>query len=407
MSRRKKKNKSNNSNNNVRSVSFDVADVILLIFMLAFIAGASCALWWAEDQDARYRQLIDVANQQIVELSDLSKVDPAYDGKVVYAFSKPSVAQELTDPLLGISKQALLYRRDVEYYQVVERERKHKENGQAPKIYYEYESKWTDHPIDPSSYNTKRGYGVDDARSPHCVIKNTELVADNVGFGAYRLPELLITAMHHSEPFEPAISLQKQETLARIWDIDINELHLTPYGLYIGNDPDRPRVGDVKVKLTMIPVTDMSIIAKVKGDTFDKYRLDEERQNVNLALAVPGKVSKEEMFDELLDNVSTGAIIIGIIGGVVVMITFFFLPWDWLIERLSFVRLLLNGDKDDNSEWGLLSIIRMSVSYLLIFSAIVWMPFRPMMAIVLIAVAAIILFSAFIQEKAKKAFKSR
>ena len=315
-----------------------IANIILYgIVGTAIIAGLLLC-WWSEDQTSRYYRLGAQASQVAAEMEDIDKIDPALEGKLVHATGQAKSPEELKDPLFGISLKAFTFNREVSYYQLVENKHKHKDkdkdNKRRYEVTYSYYERWVNTPVSSAGFyeSRQRNRGV----YPLTTLKNLHLVAQEVTFGAYRIPEEFVKSAGESQAISPELTTQKRQELAKELGIREDQLHNIPKGLYIGEDPNNPHLGDVRILLSYVPTEEVSILAKVKGDTFERFHDPKDPDNVNFGEIRTGTVSLEEMFKEVKSNVTWGAWLMRAFSFILIAAGSFFLPWDDMVKEWEF-----------------------------------------------------------------------
>ena len=180
----------------------DSGDVIASIFVHGLgVAALLCGLfvlWWGENQASRYYSLGSDALQSAVEIADLSRVDPALDGRLVHATGMAQCATPLEDPLFGVSAKAFTLKREVSCYQVVEiREKKKDENGRI-EIVHRYKDRWVGGAVDSGKFYS--AYQKGRAKPPLAALRSLRLAAQDVTLGAYRLPQFMVESVRSDNP---------------------------------------------------------------------------------------------------------------------------------------------------------------------------------------------------------------
>lgn len=330
-------------------------------------------LWWSEDQAVRFRHLSARALSEAVEMTDISKIDPALDGKLVHACGEPECQTELEDPLLGLRVKALTYNRRVQYYQLTESKHTRTTDEDLSEDYYTYDKIWTNSPVPSGGFHDF--YYKSQAKPPVTTVKNLKQQAQNASFGAYRLPASLMDSYEGSAAVSFDLSEETKNRLAQELKVSAKLLHKTDSGIYIGANPGDPALGDVSITLACAPVSEISLIAAVKGDSLERFRDSSEPDDVYLSKIMPGRVSLEEMIEEInrdeafFDWLMRGfSLVITLLGSA-------FMPWQRL-TGLAPVRLLLNGsaaDGKDNRDWSILSVARVTLALLLLTAGLTWL----------------------------------
>ena len=267
-------------------------------------------------------------------------------------------------------------------------------------------------------------------------LDEKELYAKNVTFGAYKLPEFIIHSISGAEAAPITISddmlkelddqvaravsnyggnyrsnsvtsktqtTAKQEVVKN--DTTTNDstkafvsvetqnkyqaryIHQGEGEIYIGSSPSSPQVGDVRVTFTVVKPHMISLIAKVKGDTFQKYVGKNKKEFTRVE---NGDVSKEEMFahQESENNILMWAL--RIIGIIMIFLglkgVFGFVVT--LAKIIPFVSNILNFGV--NIVCGIFAFV-----WSILIIAIAWLFYRPLIAIplLLIIIGAIVFFA--------------
>ena len=364
MSRKKKKYK------NGKNIFKD-----FFVFLLGSVAvlGGVLILWMSEYQTVRFRHLSARALNEAVEMSDISKLDPALDGKLVHACGEPKCQDELEDPLFGVRVKALTYNRKAEYYQLTES--KHTTTGDDGRSeeYYSYYSLWTNSPVSSGAFHDD--YYKYQAKPPITTVDDLKLQTKNASFGAYRLPSSLLDSYEGSEPVSFDFNEEKKNRIAQKLNISVNLLHKTGAGIYIGMDPGEPSLGDVRITFSCAPVSEISIIAAVKGDSLVRFRDSSDPDDVYLSKIVNGRVSLDEMIDKINKEEAVFDWIMRCLSLVITLLGSAFMPWQKLMGFAP-VRLLLNGsaaDSKNNRDWSILSVVRITLALLLLTAGLTWL----------------------------------
>lgn len=329
-------------------------------------------LWWSEEHTVHFRRLSARALSEADEMSDISKPDPALDGKLVHACGEPECQTELEDPLLGIRIRALTYNRRVQYYQLTESKHTKTADDGRTEDYYSYRKHWTNSPVSSEAFHDF--YYKNEAKPPITTVKNLKLQARNASFGAYRLPASLLDSYEGSENVSFNLDEETKNRLAKKLNVSGKLLHRTGRGIYIGMDPGDPELGDVRITLACAPVSEISLIAAVKGDSLERFRDSGELDDVYLSKIMPGRVPLEKMIEEINRDEAFFDWLIRGLSLVITMLGSAFMPWQKL-TGFAPVRLLLNGSADDskaNRDWSIFSVVRITLALLLLTAGLTW-----------------------------------
>jgi hypothetical protein len=94
-------------------------------------AAATYLLYWNEGRTVRRGDAIREARLSAVEMPDISKAAPSFDGKLVHAAGFADTKDVLRDGAFGVEVTAISLRRCVEYYQWIERSKSEKKEKSA------------------------------------------------------------------------------------------------------------------------------------------------------------------------------------------------------------------------------------------------------------------------------------
>jgi hypothetical protein len=156
-------------------------------------------------------------------------------------------------------------------------------------------------------------------------------------------------------------------------------VHINGNVVYLGISPSTPNIGDVRITLTKIMPAQLSIIAKVAGDTFEQYYAKNGKTFSSVRM---GTVSADNMFSAAHSSNST---------------------WTWIL-RLIGVFLVIGGLK---SMFNILSTLFKVIPFLgsivgagvglvctvfggawsLVIIALAWLWYRPLVGVLLLAAA--------------------
>ena len=304
------------------------------------LLGGTALLWWNEGRTVKTTQMLEEAQTVAVHVEDVSKPDPSLNGKLIHATAFTQTKDSLSDLTFGVGCVAIQLDRKVQYYQWVEHsetETNDKTGGSQETVTtYYYKREWTGSPVNSqefkdSDYQNKNFVLMD--------IENKSYMAENVTFGAYKLPKDLISSISGTVPMELNL---RDEQLSE-WNRDVKEtlesmsastvnntaavagetsttaegdsakvetvaatetgqavkqdydyVHVNGNVLYFGKNPNNPQVGDVSVTFTKIMPGEASVIAVVSGNNLQSYVA---KNGKKLSVLTSGAVSMEEMFE--------------------------------------------------------------------------------------------------------------
>lgn len=376
---------------------------------ILLIVAATVLLWWNEGRTVRTGDAIAEAQMVTEPIPSIDKIDSAFEGKMVYATGRAVTKDELTDPVFGVKVNAIKLRRKVEYYQWVEHSKSEKRTklggGEETVTTYSYSAEWVDSPVNSQSFKKREGH----ENKTRINSENMSWLAPNVTFGAYRFPEFLSRsiggekALNLSLSDEQRAELQKAffapntnlETSQVLGQQGASMIHIQGNTLYVGRQPGTPSIGDVRVTFFETPAAEVSIIAKVNGDTFVPFRASNGNTFSRLSMGVQDMNS---MFDAAKSsNATTAWILRGL--GVVLCIAGFgmiFAPLKVLADVIPLLGSIVGAGT------GLVAGL-LGSAWSLVIIAIAWIRFRPVLGFCLLGAALTLVILLFIKGRMKKA----
>jgi hypothetical protein len=333
----------------------------IVVGLLLFIAG-TVLIWWNEGRAVKTDKMLKEAQGQVVEMPDISRVDPAFEGKLIHATGLATTADSLVDSQFKVGTRAIALRRNVEYYQWVEHaesQSKDKLGGaQETTTTYTYDLQWVSTPVNSADFHDP------DYRGENFVLQEVESqtkYAQNVTFGAFRLNTDQIRSIGGSTP------------LAAVDSTGSNVI-------YIGKDPSRPDVGDVRITFTQVKPAEVSIVASVSGDSFAPYKAKNGKTFSALRM---GNIPQEQIFEGEHSANKMMLWLFRILGFFLIMIGLrsIFSILETLFKVIPFLSRIVG--------WGVGLVCGVvGFAWALIVAALAWIVYRPIVAIILLVIAA-------------------
>ena len=258
--------------------------------IVLFILGTGL-LWWIEDYTVNSGGVIAEVRKEVVELGDISKIDPAFNGKLVHATGTAKAVGKVTDSHFGITAQTVVIWRDVEYYQWV-----HGKKGGPQK-------KWMSYPV--KSFERKgRSYDNTPEKVNGVVPKRPDVrtetfSADAVTFGAYTLSSPLVKRVEDFA-YRRNLVINLDDNARRELEKEYGTTSVNRNVLYFGKSPGKPRIGDVRVTYEGIPDNQtISLIAQVNGNSLTPWEASNGESFCRLTF---GDASLAQMIQTVEEN---------------------------------------------------------------------------------------------------------
>lgn len=367
---------------------------------LVIIAAGTWLLWWNEGNFVGTGDALREAQAVTVELGDPAQVDSSKNGKMIHAAGPVETTDILSDPVFGLSINAIRLERTVEFYQWVEDSRSETKQklggGEETVTTYTYAPAWTSRPVDSAQFQDPQ------ARLDH---RNTVLLnnledfkaqAANVTFGAYRLPDYMIGSISGATPLEAVIpeeikaKLNKQLAPAGPPDM----VHASGHTVFLGASPAAPRIGDVRVTFRQTRPGPVSFLARCGGDTFEPYRAQNGQTVSRFAM---GTHSLEALYGDALSANVTMTWLLRAAGAFLVVfgLKTLLAPLEVLFSVIPFLGRLVGAGA------GLASAL-LGLAWSLVVISIAWLRFRPLIGGALLVGAGVLLALCFTRRAKRK-----
>ena len=358
-----------------------------ILWGIILILAGTVILWWNEGRAVKASDALKDFQKNYVELPDINTVDPGFEGKAVHATGVATTADTLRDAQFGIAVNAMKLVRNVTYYQWTQQsssERKDKLGGSTETTTtYTYEAAWCDSPVNSNEFKDP------DYKGKNFVLRavdGLEQTASDVSFGAYRLTPGIVARISGEEPVYPSLTeAQKKQLLANVSDTTVAVTLLDDGTVYIGSDPYTPHIGDVRITFTQVtsPKT-VSLLQKVVNGTFESYVA---KNGKSFSKVEMGTVSAQNMLEHQKSANKTMLWLFRILGIILViagnrsLLNFI----STVFAVVPFVQKIIGTGV------GLVAAV-VGIVWSIIVIAVAWVAHRPVLAFVLLLVAAALIY---------------
>ncbi|HBG79271.1 TMEM43 family protein [Petrimonas sulfuriphila] len=165
--------------------------------------------------------------------------------------------------------------------------------------------------------------------------------------------------------------------------------------VYMGGSSTNPQIGDVRVTITKTEPCDISILAKVNGNTFEKYVA---KNGKTVSRVAQGTVGAETMFADAHSENSMMTWMLRLVGVLMVIggLCAMFSIVETLFKVLPFLANIVGAGV------GLIVAVA-GIAWSVLVIAIAWLAYRPVIAIALLVVSGALIFYLIKHGKEKKA----
>ena len=276
------------------------------VAVILLLSGVGLTLW-NEYRTIRVSLMLNNAEKNIIEVDPSVSDKAAYEGELVHLTGVTQSAGPIRDMEMGVEADALLLKREVNYYQLAE----YRDNETEEVTYHE---DWTDRPLSSQEYYKAARR---DANFVYVRLADRKDTCSTVTVRGYRLPKNLIgwardytTDMHITVPEKNMAELRAQ---ARSATADVSDIPVHIFGnvIYVGPNPSKPQIGDVRIEYSMVPHGTVSVLGKAQGDEIVQYGSGREYHIFSI---MEGEHSAGEMLDEERENNRGGGFLVLIVG---------------------------------------------------------------------------------------------
>jgi hypothetical protein len=416
--------------------------------ILLFVLGTAL-LWWNEGRAVKTEKMLDEAGSKYVEMENPNEKDASLEGELICGTALATTEDSLTDADFGIGAKAIALRRTVEYYQWVEHSQTKKEDKLGGKevstTTYTYSKQWVSSPVQSSQFHDP---AYQNKNMVLTTVEEADQYAENVSFGAYKLPESLIHSISSREgidlalaedllaqfdkntqaayerfygvqksiqqptqqPQQPVAQAIPDSILALLPDSvkaqldslqavndsinkqmanaenkkDLNYIHQAGNVLYFGRVPGAPEVGDVRVTFEKVVPAKVTVMAVVDGDTFKPFKAKNGKRFQTLVM---GTKSGDEIIEAEKEANNMILWFLRILGCLMVIggLKGIFGFIETILKVVPFIAGIFG--------WGVgLVCTIIGVAWSLIVIAIAWLFYRPLLGISLLVLAGLLIW---------------
>ncbi len=370
----------------------------VIIGFALFIAGFP-VLFWNEGDSVKTAKAIDEGEGACISVESNASVDQEMEGKLVHMSGKADTKDVLTDDTFGVSATAIRLERNVEMYQWIEESHtseKKKMGGSVEKVTtYTYKKDWMPTAIDSSGFKEQ---GHDNPGVME--FESQKMQAANVTFGAFRLNESQIDHIGSAKQyaFPTGFVCKVERVKVQGGTIYVPNAETRNNALNTRDVASQTRIGDMRVTFRVVYPHEISLIAKQRGDTFVAYTA---KNGKKLSYLEDGVKDAAEMFQTARTNNAIMTWLVRV-GGFLMM----FIGLSMVFKPLSVLAdvLPILGDIVEMGMGLVAGLIAFICS--LVTIAIAWVFYRPVLGIILLAVAGFFGWMLFKKCRAAKAAKT-
>ncbi len=352
------------------------------------ILASVILLFWNEGRSVDTYKILKEGEGVVVSVG-ADDVDSSNDGKLVHVSGEVMTDAVLTDEDFGVSANAVRLRREVSMFQWEEKQesktRKKIGGGEETVTTYTYRKAWSESLLESSNFHEPAGH----ENPREFSLESDSWDARDVRLGAFTLSPGLVAIMNDFS----ALPIREIPEGAE-WPAGVS---LDKGGIYVGKNPSEPQIGDLRIAYSEVKPGEASILAAQQGSTFQPYRT---KAGGSIEMIRSGILDAREMFAAAH---SENTFLTWILRGFGLLLAWagfglLFAPLSVLADFIPFLGNLVGA-----ATGAVSFLLAVAVSFTVI--AIAWIFFRPLLGLLLlaVAVAAVIGGMKFLRRKAQAA----
>lgn len=337
---------------------------------LLFVVAAPVGLWFNEKNAVETAAALTEGAGKVVTVPNKPK-DPSTSPKLVHTTGKAETKETLKDPDFGLSVTAIRLEREVEMYQW--KEEKHTKTSDTvggskkTETTYTYKLVWDDDEINSSAFKDKDPK----YRNPPMALKGMKFYATDVTLGDYKLSRSLISMISNET------HLPVTEAMTATFPDELRAQYKAANGILQSGNPSSPKVGDLKVKFTVVNNQDVSLVSSLNNGEFSPWKASNGKE---IELLECGTHDAAAMFEHAQSMNAMMTWIFRFVGFIVMWIgvSLIVSPLEEFARAIPLFGMLLGGAVGFGV--GLFAFV-VSVFATGVIIAIAWFAARPMLSI--------------------------
>ena len=355
-----------------------------IVIGLALFIAAFPVLFWNEGRAVKRYKTLNEGAGSVISLPE-AIVLPEYEGELVHVAGKAVTDEIVVDPEFEVAVNAIKLNRKVEMYQWKENKKRKTQKklggGKKTVTKYSYSKSWSASLINSSNFKKTSGHSNPDSMP----YPSEEFIATEVSLGEFRLSRSLVSKINRTTPLAVA-------DLANIEGLSDASYH--DNGIYIGNNPSAPQIGDIRITYQIVAPTEISVVSRQIGNSFEPYRA-EAGGTINMLTS--GLISAENMFQTAQQS-NTMWTWIYRVGGFILMligVAMILAPLAVAADVVPFLGNIVGAGT------GILSLL-IAAPFAFLTVGVAWLRYRPIIGMTLLTLTVIFAGVVFVMSKRGK-----
>jgi len=346
-----------------------------VVFGLLLLVVAVVGLFWNEGRAVTTARSLAEGKGLVVSVG-AGTVDAADEGRLVHVAAPLALSGDVADDVFPVSAAAIRLVRRVEMYQWRQSSqsetRKTLGGGEETVTTYSYDKVWQEGRIDSGDFREPAGHD-----NPPLPVESRTMSAASARLGAFTVDEGVLDQVGTERPL-PLDAGRADDFAAALGDG--RRVRIAGGEVRIGADPDRPTVGDLRIRFAMVPAGEVSVIGRQSGDRLVAYQTE---SGDALLMAEDGIVAADVMFAHAESANTAITWVIRLAGLFALWLGFSLVlgPLSVVFDVIPFLGTLVGFGT------GLVAAVLTAVVGPVVI-AVAWFWYRPLVSLAVLAVAA-------------------
>lgn len=234
-----------------------------VLFGVVLLVVATVVLFWNEGRAVKRYKTLKEGGGAVISIN-ADAVDGSYEGKLVHLSGTAATDEVLVDNDFGIQINAIQLRRQSQMYQWQESRSSKTEKklggGEETVTTYSYSKGWSSTLINSARFKKPENH-QNPTVMPYASRQQT---ANDVRLGAFHLSRSQVGSLADYRPLPAGEHVTLSEQMQQTMTIQDQEI-------YMGSTPGDPQIGDVIIRFSMVGPTEISLVARQSGRSFQPY----------------------------------------------------------------------------------------------------------------------------------------
>lgn len=255
---------------------------------LVLVAGTTGFLFWNEGRALQTARSLAEGAGLVVPVA-ANRVEPGNEGRLIHLTGPTTSGAPLADAEFGVTVPGLVLVRQVEMFQWIQKSETRTEvntGGSETRVTsYSYARDWAREAVDSAKFREPQGHV-----NPPMRISRAEFMARDARLGAFALDRAVIGQLGAGAPW--TIPADQSEAVQAAVGAAMRA-SLVGDAISLGRDPARPEIGDYRIRYSLVPLEEISVVGRQAGAGIASFRT---ASGDSLLMVAQGNRDARDMF---------------------------------------------------------------------------------------------------------------